>query len=91
MMNINLHIERLVLDGLPVEARHGALLKEVIAAELERLLEANGLAASLQTGGVLPRLPAASIQLGSEKVPTRLGQQIAQTVYASIGNDVVKK
>jgi hypothetical protein len=90
-MNINLHIERLILDGLPIEARQGALLKEAVEAELTRLLEQNGLSANLQAGGALRRLQANSIQLDGEKMPTQLGTQIAQTVYGSIGNEGVKK
>ena len=85
-MNINLHIERLVLEGLPIEARQGALLKEAVAAELTRLLQEDGLAASLQSGGTVPRLNASSFQLSGEPTPLRTGQQIAQAVYGGIGS-----
>jgi hypothetical protein len=88
-MNINLHIERLVLEGLPTENRHSALVKAAIEAELTRLLTENGLSAGLQSGGVFPRLQANALQLGTEKTP-QLGQQIAQSIYGSIGNEVVK-
>jgi hypothetical protein len=84
-MNINLHIERLVLDGLPIEARQSALVKEAVEAELTRLLQANGLSAGLQSGGAVPNLSAESIQLSTDKNPTRMGQQIAQAVYGGIG------
>ena len=91
MMNINLHIERLILDGLPIESKQGALVKQAVEVELTRLLEANGLSASLQAGGALRHLQANSIQLSSEKMPTQLGEQIAQSVYGSIGNEGVKE
>ncbi|HTG14489.1 MAG TPA: hypothetical protein VK747_04385 [Blastocatellia bacterium] len=90
-MNINLHIERLIMDGLPVEARHTPLVQEAVEAELTRLLTDSGLSSGLQTVGVFPRLQADAIQLGGEKMPAQLGQQIAQSVYGSIGNDMVKR
>ncbi|MEN3331909.1 MAG: hypothetical protein V7641_1274 [Blastocatellia bacterium] len=84
-MNINLHIERLVLEGLPVEARQGDLLREAVVTELTRLLQANGLAANFQSGGSVPKLNAGSFQLHADKHPLQTGQQIAQAVYGGIG------
>lgn len=90
-MNINLHIERLVLDGLPVEVKDSAMLRAAIEAELTRLLTENGLSSGLQTGGRLTRLPANAIQLSTGESPPQLGQQIARTVYGSIGNEINKR
>lgn len=90
-MNINLHIERLILDGLPIEARQGALVKEAVEAELRRLLEANGLSASLQTGGSFPSLPTQSVNLTAANNAALSGEQIAQAVYGRIGNEGVSK
>lgn len=90
-MNINLHIERLVLEGLPVESRHADAIREAIQAELMRLLGEGGLSVGLQTGGVFPRLPAQAVQLEAANSPPRIGQQVAQSVYAGIGNDVLSK
>jgi hypothetical protein len=90
-MNINLHIERLILDGLAIESRQGGLVKEALEAELTRLLEAQGLSASLQSGEALPALRAGAIALNAEKSPAQIGAQIAQAVYGSIGNEGVKQ
>jgi hypothetical protein len=86
-MNINLHIERLILDGLPIEARQGALLKEAVEVELTRLLEQSGLSANLQMGITVPSLTAPSIQLNTEKNPTKIGQQIGQAIYKGVGDE----
>jgi biotin operon repressor len=90
-MNINLHIERLILDGLPIESRQGTLVKEAVEAELMRLLEQNGLSANLQAGGAFPSLQTQSVNLTAEKNPALSGEQIAQAVYGRIGNEGVKK
>jgi hypothetical protein len=84
-MNINLHIERLVLDGLPVEHHHGPLVKAAVEAELSRLLSAAGLANSLASGGAVPAVAAPQIQLPSNNNPIQLGEQIGRAVYGGIG------
>ena len=84
-MNISLHIERLILDGLPVEAGHRILLQAAIEAELTRLLSESGVAPSLQAGGAMPSVRADAIQLTAESNPAQLGRQIAKSVHGSIG------
>lgn len=84
-MNINVHIERLILEGLPMAHNQRLLLQTAVEAELARLLAADGLASALLSGGAVPHVPAGSIQLTSEGDPTVLGQQIAQAVYRGIG------
>ncbi len=85
-MNIELHIERLVLDGLPIEHSQGPLVQAAVEAELTRLLAENGLASQLQSGGALPHLNANAIQLPPGGRPAQLGQQIAQSVYGGMSN-----
>ena len=85
-MNINVHIERLILDGLSIPHRQRPLLQAAVEAELAHLLAADGLASGLLAGGAVPRVPAGAIQLtGASDDPTHLGQQIAQAVYGGIG------
>ncbi len=85
--NINIQIERLILDGLPISHNQRPLLQAAVEAELARLLAADGLAPNLQAGGVLPYVPGGSIQLASDGNPKTLGQQIAQAVYGGIGGN----
>lgn len=86
-MNINVSIERLILDGLPLMHNQRPLVQAAVEAELARLLAASGLAANLQAGGALPSIPGGSIQLPSDGDPNTLGQQIAQAVYGGIGGN----
>jgi hypothetical protein len=91
-MNINLHIERLILDGLPLTHAQGALVQAAVEAELGRMLSERGLAAGLQAGGALPSLAADALHLNAGSTPAQIGQQIAQAVYGGIGQpDGVKK
>lgn len=84
-MNINVHIERLILDGLPITHSQRSLVQAAVEAELARLLTDDGLVSSLRTGGAQPKVPGGSIQLAGDGNPHTLGQQIAQAVYGGIG------
>jgi hypothetical protein len=85
-VNIHLHIERLILDGLPVGPGQGARVQAAVEGELARLLAGGGLAPGLQAGGALPGVSAPSIQLAPGSSPAQMGVQIAQSVYGGIGN-----
>ncbi len=85
-MNIEVHIERLILDGLPIERSQGPYLQAAVEAELTRLLAENGLAAHLQTGGALPSVRADAMQFKPGNTQAQWGQQIARSVYSGIGN-----
>jgi hypothetical protein len=84
-MKVNLHIERLVLDGLPISRSQGALVQRAVEAELSRLLAADGLAPSLLAGGAMPYAPGGPMRLTNESNPDHLGTQIAQSVYGGLG------
>jgi hypothetical protein len=85
-VNINLHIERLVLDGVNIAPGQGDLLQTNLTAELTRLINNGGLAENLVEGLASSRLPTSDIQLTSNK-PVELGQKIAQSVYGGIGSE----
>lgn len=83
-MNIALHIDRLVLDGLQLGPGQADLVGSAIEAELTRLVAAGGIAPELATGVAMPTLRAGRIEMtGSE--PQALGGQIAQAMYTGLG------
>ncbi|HEY4249111.1 MAG TPA: hypothetical protein VGM64_19965 [Lacunisphaera sp.] len=83
-MNVDLHIERLVLNGLPLTHRQGIVLQNALERELSRLLEQRGIEPT--TMGAVPQLPLAAIQLSASGQPAQWGRQIAHTLYAGIAN-----
>jgi hypothetical protein len=87
-MNVNLHIERLILDGLPIEGRDGRSLQLAIEGELTRLLTQSGGTPSLQPGTALPSVRADSIQLPAQSSPAELGRQIAGSVHSGMSKIV---
>lgn len=85
-MNINLHIDRLVLDGIHIAPGQRHLLQASVTTELTRMLNNGGLAGNLVDGATLPQLSTNNIEL-TDKKPNQLGQQIAQSVYGGIGHE----
>jgi hypothetical protein len=86
-MNINLHIERLVLEGVNIAAGEGHLLQNVVVTELTRILTDGGLSSSIAQGSGLPHISASGIQLKDGNNLTQIGQQIAQSVYGGLSHD----
>jgi hypothetical protein len=85
-MNIKVHIERLVLDGVNITSDQSHLLQASVEAELSRLLTAGGLSPSLAQGTAVPSISADGIQLTNNN-PAKIGQQIAQSMYGGIGHE----
>jgi hypothetical protein len=83
-MSINLHIERLILEGLPASDTQRPLIGAAVETELVRLLATGGLGPSLQSSALWPSLPANAIQLIVNE-PAQVGQQIAQAIFKGIG------
>ncbi|MGZ8158728.1 MAG: hypothetical protein ACXWT1_15835 [Methylobacter sp.] len=86
-MNINLHIERLVLEGVTIESGQRHTLQAGLEAELTRLLIGGGLAPTLAEGINLSRVFTEGIELTGNNTPAQIGQQIAQSVYGGIGHE----
>ncbi len=85
-MNINVHIERLILDGITMEKSQRPRMQRAVENELARLLAENGPSHDWGSGGYVPQIRASGILPMNEPHPTRLGQQIAETVHGVIEN-----
>ena len=83
-MNIELHIERLVLEGIDTPPGRAEQLREGVSAELTRLLRDGGFADTVLHGGAVARVRAPSARL-SASGPDQLGRQLADAIYGGIG------
>ncbi|MDJ0681401.1 MAG: hypothetical protein AB4372_32800 [Xenococcus sp. (in: cyanobacteria)] len=79
-MNINLYIDRLILEGIELSPSQRTLLQATIESELSRLLTVNGIPENLEGGGNILRLPT-SINVKKNMNPRQMGQEIAQSIY----------
>jgi hypothetical protein len=85
-VNIQLHIERLILEGLPMSRHQSAVVQAAVEQELGRLLNAGQLNSQIASGGAMPALQGGMIQATNVASPARLGAQIAGAVYSGIGD-----
>lgn len=84
-MKINVHIERLVLEGLLVTNLQARQVQGALETELAHLLTGSGLSQGLRGGIAVPSLPAAGIEVPRENHPARLGREVARVVHGAIG------
>jgi hypothetical protein len=84
-MNINLHIDRLILDGLDLDHAERPLLQTAVQTELSRLLTAGGLTNEITNAGAIPRVAGNAIEVQQQQGPQDTGRRIAASVYGAIG------
>lgn len=87
-MNINLHIERLIIDEALLGTGRRDALHAAVEAELARLLTEGQLPAGWLNGAAIPTLPGGSLAIGSASNPAQLGAQIGQAVYSAMSSPV---
>ena len=84
-MNVRLHIDRLVLDGIEIGPADRPRLQAAIEQELARLIGAGGISPELAGGVALPSVSAPQIALAPDAKPAQLGASIAGAVYGGVG------
>jgi hypothetical protein len=82
-MKVRVHIERLVLEGLPVGKEHARHLRAAVETELARLIERRGLSHEARQGVSVPRIQGP--QARASRNPRGTGVEIARSIYAGIG------
>ncbi len=80
--SIELHIDELVVYGLPLTNSQGRLVRDAVEKELGRLLLQHGMGCSIRSDS--SQLSVIPIQLAKSNQPSHLGQQIAQAVYIGL-------
>lgn len=84
-MNVRLHIERVVIDGIDVRSADRPALRAAIESELARLIGNGGIAPDLAGGIAVPRVQAPGIDVAPDAKPAQLGNAIAGAVYGGVG------
>lgn len=81
-MNITVHIEHLVLDGLPVAATDSTAVQAAVQTELTRLLTENGLPP--HQGGALATVRGADVHLPPDTAPGTIGREIGAAIHEGL-------
>jgi hypothetical protein len=80
---VSVHIERLIIDGVPMQHRQARILQSALLHELTRLLETSSSGLDRQ-GGAVPERAAPAISLRATAQPAELGRQIARSLVDSL-------
>ena len=78
-MNVELHIEELVLHGFPPDYRHR--IGDAVEQELSRLFTEQGVPPSLSRGGDIPRLDAGAFEVEQDLGADAVGERVARSLY----------
>jgi hypothetical protein len=90
-MKINVHIERLVLEELPISASERPWFQVALETELTQLLRAGRLSPELIAGASLARMQAGAIQTGHKTNPANLGADVARSVHQVLGREATRR
>jgi len=83
-MNINLHIDELVMKGIGLEAHQKAELKSSFEGALKKLLSQKEVIPNLHNDGVVKKINSRPISIGKNSAPSQIGKNIAYSVYEGI-------
>lgn len=86
-MNINLHIERLIVDDFGIQPQQRDELKAAVVAALRQQLVSQGIGASLHPETSRSSVNAGSISVESSKGLESLGQRIGHAVVGGIRHE----
>jgi hypothetical protein len=84
-MNVRLHIERLVLDGVPMPHRDRSRLLSAVESELARLFATRGVPHAAATGWATPAIDGGSIAPAAHAAT--FGRDVARAVYRGLGGE----
>ena len=85
-MSLRVHIERVVLDGVPLASEQVDPFHRELQEALQALLEASD-AQQVRTRGSVARLSAPVVSLAGGITPAHLGGQVAGAIASSIAGD----
>jgi hypothetical protein len=80
---VNIHIERLILDGLSIPYHHQEKFQAAVETELRNQFT-NNLPESLMQCRALSEISAGDIQITDASDPVCLGQEIGRAVYEGV-------
>ena len=82
-MNIHVHVERLVLEGLALSRAEGAQVQAALEAEIGRSLAFSPLPKELRDGAATS-VKTAVVDLGAGNNPVDVGRRISHAVCRSL-------
>jgi hypothetical protein len=89
-MKISVHIEKLVLDGVPLRGAERPLLQAAVERELTRLL-AGGVSREFRGGASVAHVQGGAMRISGRETPVQMGSGIASAVHQGIGGSRARR
>lgn len=83
-MKINIHIERLLLDGFDATPRQQAALKSAFETQLSSLLAQDGIGIQFHKEGAIKTIHTEPMGNVQNSASTRFGERIARSVHGGL-------
>jgi len=83
-VRIVLHVDRVLVEGIPVGPGDGEAIGDALRSELSELLVRGGLGAEVLAGGAAPLVRGGTVGFGLRPDPRALGRGIARSVYEGL-------
>lgn len=84
--NINLHIERVVLEGTDIARSESGDVRTTIEKELTRLLVVNGMNSAITSLPIATKRDGGSITFGGANLSNSVGSEIATAIHRSLSH-----
>jgi hypothetical protein len=84
-VNVNVHVERLVLDGVVLPPRERTRLERAFRSELALLLVDDHARAPSWASTLVPSAPVQTVRLPAATDGASVGRGVARAVHAAIG------
>lgn len=83
-MNVNLHIDSIVLDGIEMGPGQRALLQQIVSSQLSTMLKEQSRIESPFVNGERAAGSDGIIHLGHNRATASIGPQLANAIYTNI-------
>jgi len=84
-VTLNIHIDRLVLEGFDYSPGDVVRFESALSAELTRRFSLNGIPEELRSGGSVDALRPTNVSLPPQPTPAQSGRAIALAIHGGIG------
>jgi len=84
-VNVHLHIDRVVLDGVSIAAADRAQFRVAVERELAGLLRRGGIAHEVEAASSLASVRATPISIAPAASAADVGRSVASSVFRGIG------
>jgi len=87
-MKINVHIERLILDELPINRAQSHVVQATVESELQRMLMNGQIAPEFRHDTVVAKHSGAGFEFNPKTTPRQFGTHIARSIHEGLSEPV---